>query len=82
MLADQAMLNSILNIVENNIDEARDKILNREFYINPKKIGVKNLIGCENCTYKELCFMTEDNIINLKEYKNLEFLKDDVNEMD
>lgn len=78
----QAMLNSILNIVENNIDEARDKILNREFYINPKKIGVKNLIGCENCTYKELCFMTEDNIINLKEYKNLEFLKDDVNEMD
>lgn len=79
---DQAMLNSILNIVENNIDEARDKILNREFYINPKKIGVKNLIGCENCTYKELCFMTEDNIINLKEYKNLEFLKDDVNEMD
>lgn len=79
---DQAMLNSILNIVENNIDEARDKILNREFYINPKKIGVKNLMGCENCTYKELCFMTEDNIINLKEYKNLEFLKDDVNEMD
>ena len=79
---EQAMLNSILNIVENNIDEARDKILNREFYINPKKIGVKNLIGCENCTYKELCFMTEDNIINLKEYKNLEFLKDDVNEMD
>lgn len=79
---DQAMLNSILNIVENNIDEARDKILNREFYINPKKIGVKNLIGCENCTYKELCFMTEDNIINLREYKNLEFLKDDVNEMD
>lgn len=79
---DQAMLNSILNIVENNIDEARDKILNREFYINPKKIGVKNLIGCENCTYKELCFMTEDNIINLKEYKNLEFLKDDANEMD
>lgn len=79
---DQAMLNSILNIVENNIDEARDKILNREFYINPKKIGVKNLIGCENCTYKELCFMTEDNIINLKEYKTLEFLKDDANEMD
>ena len=79
---DQAMLNSILNIVENNIDEARDKILNREFYINPKKIGVKNLMGCENCTYKELCFMTEDNIINLKEYKHLEFLKDDVNEMD
>lgn len=79
---DQAMLNSLLQITENNIKNSRDKILNREFYINPKRIGIKNLIGCEHCQYKEICFMTEENIINLKEYKNLEFLKDDHYEMD
>lgn len=79
---DEAMLNSILDITKKNIDGALDKIIDREFYINPKKIGIKNLIGCEYCTYKDLCFMTEDNIINLKEYKNLEFLKGDKNEMD
>ena len=78
---DQAMLNSLLKIVDNNINQARDKILNREFFINPKKIGIKNLVGCENCKYRELCFMMEENIINLKEYKKLEFLKDDAYEL-
>ena len=75
------MLNSLLKIVDNNINQARDKILNREFFINPKKIGIKNLVGCENCKYRELCFMMEENIINLKEYKKLEFLKDDAYEL-
>lgn len=79
---DKDMLQSLLKIVEKNIYKARDKILNREFSINPKKIGIKNLIGCEYCKYKELCFMTDDDIVNLKEYKNLEFLGGDNNEMD
>ena len=79
---DEAMLNSILEITEKNIDNALEKILNREFYINPKKIGIKNLIGCEYCNYKDLCYMNEENIVNLKEYKKLEFLKGDENEVD
>ena len=78
----QAMLNTLLDIVDKNIITARDKILDREFYINPKKIGIKDLVGCEYCKYKELCFMTEDNIVNLKEYKNLEFLEDEIYELD
>lgn len=79
---DQAMLNSLLQIVDDNIKTARNKILDREFYINPKKIGIKNLIGCEHCQYKEICFMTEDDIVHLQEYKKLEFLKGDAYEMD
>ena len=78
----EAMLNAILNITNKKIEEATSKILNREFYINPKKIGIKNLVGCEHCNYKDLCYMKDDNIINLKEYKKLEFLGGENNEMD
>ena len=78
----EAMLNEILDITNKKIDEATSKIINREFYINPKKIGIKNLVGCEHCNYKDLCYMIDDNIINLKEYKKLEFLGGDNNEMD
>lgn len=79
---DKDMLNSLLKIVEKNIYEARDNILNREFFINPKKIGIKNLVGCEYCKYKDLCFMKENDVVNLKEYKNLEFLGGDNYELD
>ena len=49
------------------------KIRNADFRINPKRIG-KDLIGCEFCKYKDICFRREEDIISLKEYKNLEFL--------
>lgn len=78
----QEVLDALLKIVDKKVKEARDKILNREFFINPKKIGIKNLIGCQYCKYKELCFMTDNDIVNLKEYKNLEFLEGEKNEMD
>ena len=48
------------------------------FDINPKKIGNDNL-GCEFCKFKDICFRTEKNIVDLKEYKNLEFLGGDDN---
>ncbi len=78
----QEMLEQLLKIIDKNIYTARDKILNREFFINPKRIGIKNLVGCEFCKYKELCFMTENDIVNLKEYKNLEFLGGEENGLD
>ncbi len=28
----------------------------------------------DNCLYRDICFMNEKNIVDLKEYKNLEFL--------
>ena len=60
-------------ITENKIDESLNKILNAEFQINPKRIGMNNL-GCNYCKFKDICFFTERNIKNLKEYKNMEFL--------
>ena len=60
-------------ITETKIDEAIDNIINANFEINPKRIGMNNL-GCKNCQFKDICFFTEKNIKNLEEYKNMEFL--------
>lgn len=61
-------INFIIDTVDNKIDEAYIKIKNGEFDINPKRIGGINK-GCEFCKYKDLCFMKENDIVNLKEVK-------------
>ena len=71
---DDDKINKIIELVDKKIDEASKEILEGDFTINPKRIGLKN-IGCEFCNFKDLCFMNEKNIVNLKEYKNLEFLE-------
>lgn len=70
------------SITEEKIDESIDNILQANFDINPKRVGMSNL-GCKYCSFKDICFFTESNIKNLKEYKNMEFLggeSDDTNE--
>ena len=69
-------INKLTEIVDNNIETAIDGILNANFDINPKRVGQVNL-GCEFCSYKDLCYMNEKNIINLEEHNNLEFLEVD-----
>ena len=61
------------DIVHEKIIEADQKIRKANFQINPKKIG-KDLVGCEFCRYKDICFRKEEDILFLKEYKNLDFL--------
>lgn len=61
------------NIVHEKIIEADQKIRKADFQINPKKIG-KELVGCEFCKYKDICFRKEEDIVFLKEHKNLDFL--------
>ena len=64
------------NIAEERIDEAIENIIDAKFDINPKRVGMNNL-GCKYCEFKDICFFTEKNIKNLKEYKNMEFLGGD-----
>lgn len=71
-------IDKLVEITKNKIQESSDNILNGMFDINPKKIGNDNL-GCEFCKFKDICFRTEKNIVDLKEYKNLEFLGGDDN---
>lgn len=74
-----AQIDELETITESKIDEAIDAILNAKFQINPKRIGMDNL-GCKYCQFKDICFFTEKNIENLKEYKNMEFLGGEEND--
>lgn len=73
---DDNKINKLVDIVDLKIDEAISNIRSACFDINPKRIGKFNY-GCQFCKFKDICFMTENDIVNLKEYKNLEFLGGD-----
>lgn len=66
-------INKIINLIDEKINEARDKILDADFNINPKKIGDVN-VGCEYCKNKDICFMRESNLVYLDKYNDFSFL--------
>lgn len=68
-------IDKIITIVDKKIDEASTNILNNKFDINPKNIKDEN-VSCKFCKYKDICFKKNEDIVYLKEYKNLEFLKE------
>ena len=63
-------IDTLYNIVESKVKEARDKILNTEFDINPKEMDDKN-IGCKFCKYKDICYITSSDIVKLKKIDNV-----------
>ena len=63
-------IDTLYNIVESKVKEARDKILNTEFDINSKEMDDKN-IGCKFCKYKDICYMTSSDIVKLKKIDNV-----------
>jgi ATP-dependent helicase/DNAse subunit B len=72
-------INNLIKLVGNKINEAATNILDGKFDINPKRIGGAN-IACEYCEFKNICYMRESDIVNLTEYKNLDFLGGEDNE--
>lgn len=68
----------LISLVNNKIEEAISDILNAKFDINPKRVGLNN-VGCSFCKFKDLCYMREEDIVNLKEYKDFSFLGGDNN---
>ena len=54
------------DLAEKNINIAAQAISNAEFDITPKKIGDINY-GCRFCKYKDICYHTNDDIVELKE---------------
>lgn len=65
-------------LVSNKIENAVEKILQGDFSINPKRID-KNIVGCEYCSYRDLCYKTEKDYIDLEKHQNLDFLGGDSN---
>ena len=70
---DDVKIEKLKELTETKIKEASEKIIKGEFPINPKRIGMNN-VGCNYCNFKSICFMKESDIVNLKEYKEMEFL--------
>ena len=60
----------LCEVVKSKINEASDNILNGKFDINPKEIDNKN-IGCDFCKYKDICYMTNSDIVILKKCDNV-----------
>lgn len=71
-------MENIVKIIDQKIDEALTNIHSNNFDINPKVINNKN-IGCEYCKFKDICYMTEKDIVRLKDIDNLDFLGGDNN---
>jgi len=70
-------MSSLVDLVDNKIDAARDSILEADFSINPKKLSSdKEVTGCKFCEYRDICFRKNEDIINLEKYSDLSFLKD------
>ena len=65
-------IDKIVNIIENKIKENAKDIEEANFDINPKK-QKDDLIGCKFCKFNDICFKKEEDIVKIKEYKDLEF---------
>ena len=74
----EKQINNIYKITDDKINECINNIENAIFDINPKKIDDKN-IGCEYCKFKDICYVKNEDIKELKNIKDLSFLSDEVN---
>ncbi len=69
-------MNKIIDIIDKLIKQARDNIMNCQFTINPKIIDDKK-VGCEYCSFKDLCYLKQEDFVYLKSDNN-SFLKEEV----
>ena len=72
-------IESIINLTEKNIDDNINKIIKGEFPINPKRIAYKDDVSCEFCKFRDLCFKSEKDYVNLEDINSLNFLGGDDN---
>ena len=61
-------IDKLVKITEDNINNIIENILNANYKIMPKRIDNKN-ISCEFCPFKDICYIKEDDIKDLKETK-------------
>ena len=60
----------ISNLVNEKVNECGLDIINGKFNINPKKINDVNK-SCKYCKYIDICYMNNDDIIELEPVKNI-----------
>jgi ATP-dependent helicase/DNAse subunit B len=72
-------INNLIGLVGDKINEGATDILNGRFDVNPKQLDGTN-VACEYCTFRDMCYMKDSDIITLKENKDLAFLGGDNHE--
>ena len=72
-------IDKLLEIVDKNITRVISSIKTGYFPINPKRLS-GNIVGCEFCPYMDICYKKMEDVVDLKEYKNLEFLGGEEND--
>lgn len=70
-------IEKIISVTESVIDAAINKILNSDFTINPKKIGYDEVVGCNYCKFRDICFRKENDYIIIPKSDNLDYLKEE-----
>ena len=63
-------MENIDSLVNNKVEEFYKNINDSKFDINPKVIGNINY-GCRYCNYKDICFVKEEDKINLPQVDNI-----------
>ena len=63
-------IDALSAIVGKKIDEASKDIIKASFDINPKKIK-DDLVGCKYCDYRDICFMKNEDIVELEKPEDL-----------
>ena len=71
------ILDLLVDYIDKIIEEDITNILSGDFNINPKQIGM-DLVGCNYCKYKDICYMKNEDIVKVKEYQDLSFLGGDI----
>lgn len=66
-------MKSLLELVDKNINKAIKDIVGAKYDINPKQVGTE-LVGCEFCSFKDICYKNHKDVVHLKEHKDLSFL--------
>lgn len=66
-------INKLIDITDEKINEAIEKICNTEFQINPKVTDKENL-GCKYCQYRDICFVEKHDEVIIKPDSDLSFL--------
>ena len=75
VISDEIM-KELVELVDSKVINARDLILKADFSINPKSIaGDKEIIGCKYCKFNDICNRKNEDIVNLKKYKDFSFLE-------
>jgi hypothetical protein len=66
-------LYELVKFTKKHIDLKCDEIIEGDFRIDPK-VYAGNNVSCEFCTFKDLCFMKEKDLVYLEKQSDLSFL--------